>query len=144
MVDEFQDSSPRENTLISYLAGKHQNLFVVGDPDQSIYSFKGGDISVFLDFNKNYTNVIDLQLYENYRSTQQIVEVSNQLISKNEIRIIDKLSIPKRGKGEDVTHFHCKKDKQECNLLLMKLIKSLREKHIKQKIKIFHIHEKMW
>lgn len=135
MVDEFQDSSPRENTLISYLAGKHQNLFVVGDPDQSIYSFKGGDISVFLDFNKNYTNVIDLQLYENYRSTQQIVEVSNQLISKNEIRIIDKLSIPKRGKGEDVTHFHCKKDKQEMQFIVDEINKIIKEKTYQAKDK---------
>ena len=134
MVDEFQDSSPRENTLISYLAGKHQNLFVVGDPDQSIYSFKGGDISVFLDFNKNYTNVIDLQLYENYRSTQQIVEVSNQLISKNEIRI-DKSSIPKRGKGEDVTHFHCKKDKQEMQFIVDEINKIIKEKTYQAKDK---------
>lgn len=134
MVDEFQDSSPRENTLISYLAGKHQNLFVVGDPDQSIYSFKGGDISVFLDFNKNYPDVIDLQLYENYRSTEQIVEVSNQLISRNEIRI-DKSSIPKRGKGEDVTHFHCKKDKQEMQFIVDEINKIIKEKKYQAKDK---------
>ena len=132
MVDEFQDSSWRENALISYLAGKHHNLFVVGDPDQSIYSFKGGDISVFLDFNKNYPDVIDLQLYENYRSTQQIVEVSNQLIAKNEIRL-DKSSIPKRGKGEDATHFHCKKDKQEMQFIVDEINKIKKEKTYEHK-----------
>ena len=132
MVDEFQDSSPRENTLISYLAGKHHNLFVVGDPDQSIYSFKGGEISVFLDFNKNHPNVIDLQLYENYRSTQQIVEVSDQLISKNETRI-NKSSIAKRGKGEDVMHFHCKKDNQEMQFIVDEINKIIKEKRYQVK-----------
>ncbi|MDV4312738.1 3'-5' exonuclease [Acinetobacter indicus] len=80
-----------------------------------------------MDFNKNFPDVIDLQLYENYRSTQQIVEVSNQLISKNEIRM-DKSSIPKRGKGEDVTHFHCKKDKQEMQFIVDEINKIIKEK----------------
>lgn len=120
MVDEFQDSSLREQMLLTYLSGKYKNLFVVGDPDQSIYSFKGGDINVFLDFTKTFPNVQDLYLNENYRSTKQIVDLSNELIAKNTNRL-DKRSIAKRDKGEPITHFHCKTDKQEMEFIINKI-----------------------
>lgn len=128
MVDEFQDSSLREQMLLTYLSGKYKNLFVVGDPDQSIYSFKGGDINVFLDFTKTFPTAQDLYLNENYRSTQQIVDLSNQLIAKNTNRL-DKQSIAKRDKGEPITHFHCKSDKQEMEFIINKIQEIIDQKN---------------
>lgn len=128
MVDEFQDSSLSEQSLLGYLSGKHKNLFVVGDPDQSIYSFKGGDINVFLDFIKTFPNVIDLYLNENYRSTKNIVDLSNELIENN-LNRLPKRSIAIRPVGEPVTHYHVKTDKQEL-AFIMEEIKKIIDKGI--------------
>lgn len=119
MVDEFQDSNKKELALIDLLSRKNKNLFVVGDPDQAIYSFKGGDIKVFLEFNTHFPNVTDLFLNENYRSSHRIVNLSNEMIKKNKNRI-DKASHPVKKDsvgspftGKQVTHFHGKYDKDE-------------------------------
>lgn len=120
MVDEYQDSSRTEEELIEYISRRHKNLFVVGDPDQAIYSFKGGDIDVFLDFGKTFDMSHDLLLTENYRSTSNIVNLSNELVRKNQNRI-DKASIPKRNVGHKPIHFHCKKDAQEMAYIVDKI-----------------------
>jgi DNA helicase-2/ATP-dependent DNA helicase PcrA len=119
MVDEFQDSNKKELALIALLSKKHKNLFVVGDPDQAIYSFKGGDVEIFLNFNTHFPNVTDLFLNENYRSSHCIVKLSNEMIQKNKNRI-DKASHPVKKNsdgnpffGQKVTHFHGKYDKDE-------------------------------
>ena len=126
MVDEFQDSTPKEQMLLHYLSQYHKNLFVVGDPDQSIYSFKGGDINVFLDYLKSFPNVKDLYLNENYRSTKNIVDLSNELIEKNLNRLYKK-SIAIRDLGKPVTHFHSKTDKQEMEFLVTEIKKIIDE-----------------
>ncbi len=120
MVDEYQDSSRIEEELIEYISQLHQNLFVVGDPDQAIYSFKGGDIDVFLDFGETFNMNHDLLLTENYRSTSNIVNLSNELVQKN-INRIDKVSTPKRMEGSKPIHFHCKKDAQEMDYIVDKI-----------------------
>lgn len=120
MVDEYQDSSRIEEELIKYISNRHRNLFVVGDPDQAIYSFKGGDIDVFLDFGKTFDMSHDLLLTENYRSTSNIVNLSNELVRKN-INRIDKASIPKREMGFKPIHYHCKKDAQEMAYIVDKI-----------------------
>lgn len=120
MVDEYQDSSRIEEELIKYISKLHQNLFVVGDPDQAIYSFKGGDIDVFLDFGKTFDMSHDLLLTENYRSTSNIVNLSNELVQKN-LNRIDKVSTPTRVEGSKPIHFHCKKDDQEMDYIVDKI-----------------------
>lgn len=117
MVDEFQDSSETELRLLTYLQGKHQNLFIVGDADQAIYGFKGGKVSLFLDFPKRFLPCHDLVLEQNYRSTKEIVLLSNALIRNNKERV-DKTSNPQKdASGERVMHYHAKKDKQEMTFL---------------------------
>lgn len=85
-VDEYQDTNHIQYLLIKKLSEKHQNICVVGDEDQSIYSWRGADISNIMDFEKDFKNCKIFFLEENYRSTQNIVQGANALISKNQIR----------------------------------------------------------
>ncbi len=86
MVDEFQDVSPRQYEIARMLAGVHRNLFIVGDPDQTIYSWRGADVNLFLDFDKVYRDARTIVLDANYRSTPQIIGASNALVAHNACR----------------------------------------------------------
>lgn len=86
LVDEFQDTNITQYTLIKQLAGKHRNVCVVGDPDQSIYSWRFADLRNILSFEKDYPNATVAFLEQNYRSTQTILEVASSLISANSSR----------------------------------------------------------
>ncbi len=85
-VDEYQDTNFVQYTLVQLLASKYRNLCVIGDSDQSIYSFRGADISNILDFEKDYSDAKIVKLEQNYRSTQNILSAANAVIEKNEDR----------------------------------------------------------
>lgn len=83
MVDEYQDTNTAQFKLISILASKYRNLCVVGDDDQSIYKFRGANISNILDFEKVYSDAKVIKLEQNYRSTQNILNAANEVIKNN-------------------------------------------------------------
>lgn len=83
MVDEYQDTNRAQFNLIRLLAGGHGNLCVVGDVDQSIYKFRGADINNILDFEKYFNDAKIIKLEQNYRSTQKILDVANEVIKNN-------------------------------------------------------------
>ena len=105
MVDEFQDIDSLQYELMKGLCGYHHNLFVVGDPDQIIYTWRGADIKYILNFDKEFPDVKTIMMMENYRSTPQIISAANSLIDKNKHRIKKDL-IPTLPDGEGVVcHF---------------------------------------
>ncbi|WP_416335267.1 ATP-dependent helicase [Anaerococcus sp. DFU013_CI05] len=82
-VDEYQDTNASQYELIKYFAGYHNNVIVVGDADQSIYSFRGADISNILNFEKDFKDAKVIKLEQNYRSTSNILNTANSLIVNN-------------------------------------------------------------
>ena len=86
MVDEYQDTSHAQYVLVSLLAGGYKNICVVGDDDQSIYRFRGATIENILSFEKQYSNARVIRLEQNYRSTQNILDGANSVISNNKNR----------------------------------------------------------
>ena len=85
-IDEFQDTNYIQYQIAKLLAGEHKNIFVVGDEDQCIYSWRGANIQNILNFEKDFNPVKKLKLEQNYRSTKQILNIANKLIKNNTVR----------------------------------------------------------
>ena len=110
MIDEFQDIDYLQYELMEVLCAWHKNLFVVGDPDQTIYTWRGADGSYLLDFDKKFPGTKTIMMMENYRSTPQILAAANSLIAKNTKRIPKEL-LPMLPDGEPVVcHFEDRQD----------------------------------
>lgn len=87
MVDEFQDVSGLNYEMAELLSGYHKNLFIVGDPDQTIYSWRGADVKYIMEFDEEHEDTKTIKLYKNYRSTPEILSAANSLIKNNKYRI---------------------------------------------------------
>ena len=105
MIDEFQDIDALQYQLMQVLCGYHNNLFVVGDPDQTIYTWRGADVKYLLDFDKEFPGTRTILMLDNYRSTPQILAAANSLIRRNRQRV-EKDLLPTRPSGVPVwCHF---------------------------------------
>ena len=91
LIDEYQDTNPAQYEIIKLLGAMHENVCVVGDDAQSIYSFRGATIENILQFQKDYDDVKVVKLEQNYRSTKNILHVANEIISNNKNQIEKKL-----------------------------------------------------
>lgn len=105
MVDEFQDVSGNQYELAEILSGYHRNLFIVGDPDQTIYTWRGAKIEYILNFDAEHEDTKTVFLDVNYRSTPEILAVSNSLIEKNKKRLPNRL-VANGGSGARPLYIH--------------------------------------
>ena len=114
MVDEFQDIDKDQYALADILSGYHKNLFVVGDPDQTIYTWRGADVKFILEFNSRHENVRTIYLNTNYRSVPQVLTASNALIDKNRERLKKQLTAVRRDAKKPL-YFHGKTSQLEAD-----------------------------
>lgn len=116
LVDEYQDTNCLQYEIVSLLTGERGNLFVVGDPDQSIYSWRGANIDNILNFEKDFKNAVVVSLEKNYRSTNIILEASNALIDCNRRRYKKELWSD-LGMGEKIALFTANDDYTEARFI---------------------------
>ena len=112
MVDEFQDIDVQQYSLVRILSAYHNNLFVVGDPDQTIYTWRGANIRFINDFDKEFKDTKTIILNKNYRSSTDILDVSNSLI-KNNVERIPKELVSVKGRDIPVEYNHAKTSELE-------------------------------
>ena len=125
IIDEYQDTNTIQNELCILLAKKHQNICVVGDFDQTIYSWRGAKVENLLEFNKFFPAATTYKLEINYRSTKEILGSANQLIEFNSKRLPKKLTTD-RSNQKPIEHIICYDEHQEANTIVAK-IKSLQK-----------------
>jgi len=116
MVDEYQDTNRPQYLLIQRLAARHRNLCVVGDPDQSIYKWRGADLRNILDFEHDFPEARIVKLERNYRSTQVILDAASSVISQNRNRKDKRLYTERKG-GSKILYFRAGDDLDEAEFI---------------------------
>jgi DNA helicase-2/ATP-dependent DNA helicase PcrA len=127
MIDEYQDTNHAQYILAHAMAQRHQNICVVGDPDQSIYAWRGADIRNILEFERDYPSAKIVRLERNYRSTKTILHVASTLIEKNSQRK-KKTLWTENPQGEKVRLVLCQNEYDEAEVVA-KWLKELHDKH---------------
>ena len=128
MVDEYQDTNAAQFEIVRMLAAKYRNLCVVGDDDQSIYKFRGADIRNILDFEKVYKDALVVKLEQNYRSTQNILDAANAVISHNSGRK-DKKLWTDHGSGNRIHLRQFNTGTEEASFIAQDIDRHLKEDH---------------
>ncbi len=105
LVDEFQDTSAIQYEIIKYLSSQKAQLTIVGDPDQTIYRWRGADVNLILSFEKDFENTKTIILSKNYRSTKKILEAANNLIKYNHNRF-NKNLVTDNYDGAEIEYIH--------------------------------------
>ncbi len=126
LVDEYQDVNTAQYRLIALLAGRHGNVTVVGDDDQSIYSWRGSDYRMILRFEEDFPGAKTFTLEENYRSTSTILDAANTLVANNRSRAPKKL-FTTRGQGEPITLYPAATERDEARYVVEKIKSSVRD-----------------
>jgi DNA helicase-2/ATP-dependent DNA helicase PcrA len=120
-VDEYQDTNDAQYVFSKLLAGTHRNIFVVGDIDQAIYSWRGADFRNILNFQKDYADAAIITLEENYRSTDIVLEAANAVIIRNKLRIKKNLRPNRHGTGK-ITVLYTEDEKKEGAMITRELL----------------------
>ncbi len=128
MIDEFQDTNASQYRLTALLAGKQKNICVVGDDDQSIYKFRGAEVGHIRNFKKDFKKTKTIRLEQNYRSTQNILDIADSIIAGSPDRMPKKLWTDK-GKGEKIYHCTTINEKEEARYIAQ----SIKELYLKGK-----------
>ncbi len=121
-VDEFQDVDKEQYKLIRLLSTVHDNVYVVGDPDQTIFTWRGADVNIIVNFDRDFPNTQTIVLNQNYRSTNNILSGANSLIRNNKARV-DKELFSKNGDGSKIIHKTCMSETGEANYVASQIMK---------------------
>ena len=142
MVDEYQDIDGQQYQLADLLSSYHKNLFVVGDPDQTIYGWRGADVNRILDFDKSHENTKTILLQNNYRSTPSILKVPDTVIKNNKFRI-EKVLRPVRVGGKTPVFYHAKNTREEAKWIvecIQNAVQSAGGMHYKDIAVLYRMH----
>lgn len=140
LIDEYQDTNHAQYRLIKLLAAARKQLTVVGDPDQSIYAWRGADIRNILSFEKDYPECGIIRMEQNYRSTQVILDAANELIKRNQIRRPKDLWTDREG-GEHITLNECLDEKHEAEYVVKKVLENKRGgKKLAEQVVFYRVH----
>ena len=120
MIDEFQDIDALQYELMEVLCAHHKNLFIVGDPDQTIYTWRGANVKYLLEFDRHFPNTKTVMMLKNYRSTPQILAAANSLISQNKHRI-EKELIPVLPDGKKPVFCFAGNSEEEAKWIVSKI-----------------------
>ena len=126
LIDEYQDTNEAQYQLTKLMASKYRNLCVVGDENQSIYSFRGANYRNILNFEKDYSEAVTIKLEQNYRSTTNILDAANDVI-KNNLNRKDKNLWSDKGTGEKITYYRCHDEKDEAHYVATNIKRLLSE-----------------
>ena len=137
LIDEYQDTNEVQYKLVKLLSKKYQNLFVVGDPDQSIYQFRGANYKNILNFERDYPNTVVIPLEDNYRSTKMILDAANSVIKNNKERKEKNLR-SHHGDGVKTKFMVGYDEKHEISLVIAEIKKLLEQGYKKRNIAIFY------
>ncbi len=129
LVDEYQDTNGVQYGIVGQLSASHRNLCVVGDPDQSIYAWRGADLRNILDFEKDYTDAKVIKLEQNYRSTQPILSAASAVISNNVERKKKNLFTDREG-GTPIRFFEAENDREEAQFVVRNILVSNRNEDV--------------
>ena len=137
LVDEYQDTNHAQYRLIRSLAAAHNSIMVVGDSDQSIYSWRGADIRNILDFGQDFPNARTIRLEQNYRSTQTILDAANGVIANNEDRQ-EKNLWSELGTGEKVRVVECADERSEARYVVGQISRVIGEGGSLRDVAVFY------
>ena len=121
LIDEYQDTNRAQYILSKSLTEKHKNIFAVGDPDQSIYSWRGAHVGNILNFEKDFPGAKVIALDQNYRSTNTILQAANALIQNNP-RTHEKHLWSELGEGEKIGYYRAPSDRREAEFVIDKIL----------------------
>ena len=137
LIDEYQDTNEVQYKLSKLLARKYKNIFIVGDPDQSIYMFRGANFRNILNFEKDYKDAVVIPLEENYRSTKNILDTANSVIRNNKERK-EKNLWSSNGEGSKTKYLRAYDDKHEIQLVLDEIKRLVDEGYQKKNIAVLY------
>jgi DNA helicase-2/ATP-dependent DNA helicase PcrA len=126
LVDEYQDTNHVQYEFVQQVSGQHRNLCVVGDPDQSIYAWRGADIRNIMEFERDYPDAKTVKLEINYRSTQPILDGASGVVANNVDRRRKDLFTEREG-GDLIEIYHARTDRGEADYVVRQILAAVRE-----------------
>ncbi len=137
LVDEYQDTNKVQNRLVALLGAESRNVFVVGDSDQSVYGFRGADMTNILEFESFFPDAGTVVLEQNYRSTQRILDAANAVIANNISRVPKNLWTSS-GSGELIRLYKAQTDREEAAFIASKIVELTSTAHSFSDIAVFY------